>query len=53
MKSDLAKEYGADELQRLWNIPFPHLETEHMQRLDQRVKDVYLLLPKCGIPSAI
>jgi hypothetical protein len=42
VKSDLAKEHSEEELQSLWKISFSHLETEHMQRLDQRVKDAYL-----------
>jgi ankyrin repeat protein len=44
--SDLAKEYTPVELQILWKISFPHLETYHMQHLEQRVKDAYVLA-KC------
>jgi ankyrin repeat protein len=43
---DLAKQYSPEELPTLWKISFPHLETLHMQRLEKRVKDVYLLA-KC------
>jgi ankyrin repeat protein len=45
-RSELAKEYTPRELRILWKISFAHLETYHMQRLDNRVKDVYLLA-KC------
>ncbi|XP_064645763.1 uncharacterized protein LOC135499052 [Lineus longissimus] len=46
VRSDLAKQFTKDELRTLWKISFPHLETYHMQHLEKRVKDVYVLA-KC------
>ncbi|XP_064628476.1 uncharacterized protein LOC135488037 [Lineus longissimus] len=45
VNSELAEkcEYTKEELQVLWKISFPHLETYHMQHLEKRVKDVYLV----------
>jgi ankyrin repeat protein len=46
VNSDLAKQYTAEELPNLWKMSFSHLETYHMQRLEKRIKDVYVLA-KC------
>jgi ankyrin repeat protein len=42
----LANRYPPEVLQTLWKISFPHLETYHMQHLEKRIKDVYVLA-KC------
>jgi hypothetical protein len=44
--SELAKMYSDTQLRSMWKISFAHLETYHMQHLEQRVKDVYVLA-KC------
>jgi ankyrin repeat protein len=46
VNSGLAKFYDPEELPKLWKISFAHLETYHMQRLEKRIKDVYVLA-KC------
>jgi ankyrin repeat protein len=46
VNSDLAEEYSSEDLKVLWKMSFPHLETYHMQNLEQRVKDAYVLA-KC------
>jgi ankyrin repeat protein len=51
VKSALAKRCTEEDLEELWRISFSHLETEHMQRLEQRVKDVYITAKSLRSPE--
>jgi ankyrin repeat protein len=42
VKSEIANRCTESDLDELWRYSFAHLETEHMQRLEPRVKNVYI-----------
>ncbi|XP_064635441.1 uncharacterized protein LOC135492745 [Lineus longissimus] len=42
IKSEMARGFSPEDLQRMWRISFSHLETEHMYNVIPRVKAVYV-----------